>query len=82
MKDAEYLMRVVRALADEGEFSRGHVQVITGRKETFCRRIIGQGIEAGLIESPSPRGILRIAFPAKVLDGYFPKLFLDLEVGG
>jgi Fic family protein len=79
-KDAGYLMRVVRALVDEGEFARARVQEITGRKETFCRRIIRLGLDEGLIESPGPKGVLRIAFPAKVLDGYFPKLFLDLEV--
>ena len=79
-KDSEFLMPVVRALADEGEFSRARVQELTGRKETFCRRIIRLGLEEGLIESPGPKSALRIAFPAKVLDGYFPKLYLDLEV--
>ena len=78
-KDAEFLMRVVRALVDEGEFSRGRVQDITGRKETFCRRIIQLGLAEGLMESPGPKGVLRIAFPVKVLDGYFPKLFLALD---
>jgi len=78
-KDAEFLMRVVRALADEGQFPRARVQELTGRKETFCRRIIRLGLEEGLIESPGPKSVLRIAFPAKVLDGYFPKLYLDLE---
>ncbi|MCC5790746.1 MAG: Fic family protein [Opitutales bacterium] len=78
-KDAEFLMRVVRALADEGEFPRARVQELTGRKETFCRRIIRLGLDEGLIESPRPKGVLRISFPAKVLDGYFPKLYLDLE---
>ena len=38
------------------------------------------GLEEGLIESPGPKSVLRIAFPAKVLDGYFPKLYLDLEL--
>lgn len=78
-KDAEFVMRVVQALADEGEFPRARVQAITGRKETFCRRIIKLGLEEGLIESPGPKSILRIAFPGKVLNGYFPKLFLDLD---
>ena len=78
-KDAELLMRVVRSLADEGEFPRARVQQITGRKDTFCRRIIQLGLKEGVIESPSPRGVLRIAFPAKALDSYFPKLFLDLD---
>jgi Fic family protein len=77
-KDAEFLMRVVRALIDEGEFPRGRVQELTGRKETFCRRIIRLGLDEGLIESPGPKSVLRIAFPTKVLDGYFPKLYLDL----
>lgn len=79
-KDAEFLMQVVRSLLDEGEFPRARVQDITGRKETFCRRIIRLGLEEGLIESPGPKGILRIAFPVRVLDAYFPKLYLDLEV--
>lgn len=79
-KDAEFLMPVVRALADEGEFPRARVQAITGRKETFCRRIIRLGLDEGLIESPGPKSVLRIAFPAKVLNGYFPQLFLDLDV--
>ncbi len=78
-KDAEFLMRVVRALADEGEFSRAQVQTITGRKETFCRRIIQLGLQEGVIESPSPKGPLQIAFPVKGLESYFPKLFLDLD---
>lgn len=33
----------------------------------------------GLIESPGPKSQLRIAFPTKVLEGYFPKLYLDLD---
>jgi len=81
-KDAEFLMRVIRALVDEGEFPRAHVQAVTGRKETFCRRIIRLGIEQELIESPGPKGVLRITFPAKVLDAYFPKLYLNLDAGG
>ena len=38
--------------------------------------------EASLFETPSPKGPLRAAFPAKVHDFYFPKLFLDLPVKG
>lgn len=79
-KDAEFLMRVVRALVDKGEFARARVQEITGRKETFCRRIIRLGLDEGLIESPGPKGVLRLALPARVLDAYFPKLYLDLEL--
>ena len=79
-KKPEFLMRVVRALAEEGEFHRGKVQEITGRSESSCRETIKQGLAGGLFTSPSPKGVLQIAFPAKVLDSYFPKLFLDLDV--
>lgn len=76
----EALMRVVRALADEGEFPRERVASITGKGTTTAVEIIKLGLREGYIESPSVKGKLRIAFPAKVLPSYFPNLFLDLPV--
>jgi len=32
------------------------------------------------LETPSPKGPLRVAFPAKIHEFYFPQLFLDLPV--
>mgnify|MGYP000226750127 FL=1 len=52
--DAPFLMKVVRALADEGEFKRSYVQELLGRGETFSRRIIQTGISEGLIATPRP----------------------------
>ena len=33
-----------------------------------------------LLETPSPKGSLQVAFPAKVQEFHFPQLFLDLPV--
>lgn len=76
----EELMRVVRALVDEGEFARERVAQITGKGTTTSVEIIKLGLREGYIESPSAKGKLRIAFPAKVLPAYFPNLFIDLPL--
>jgi Fic family protein len=76
----EELMRVVRALVDEGEFARERVAAITGKGTTTAVEIIKLGLREGYIDSPSAKGKLRIAFPAKVLPSYFPSLFIDLPV--
>ena len=76
---SEPLMKVVRALVDEGEFPRSKVQDITGRSEAYCTELIKKGLNEGLIKTPSPKGTLQITFPAKTLDSYFPRLFQDLD---
>ena len=47
---------------------------------TVSVEIIKLGLDEGLLETPSPKGPLRIAFPAKIHEFYFPQLFLDLPV--
>ena len=74
------LMRVVRTLVDEGEITRSRVQEITGKAATVTAEIIKLGLEEGLMTSPSPKGVLHVAFPEKILNSYFPQLFLDLPV--
>jgi Fic family protein len=71
------IMKVVRSLVDEGEIARHRVRDITGKGATVSAEIIKDALAGGWIESPSPKGPLRIAFPAKVLPGYFPRLFLE-----
>lgn len=78
----EEIMRVVRVLADEGEIPRHRVRDITGKGATVSAEIIKRTLAEGYIETPSDKGVLRIAFPTKVLPGYFPQLFLDLPVEG
>jgi Fic family protein len=76
----EELMRVVRTLVDEGEIPRARVQEITGKAATVSAEIIKLGLDEGFIETPSPKGPLHPAFPAKVQEFYFPQLYLDLPV--
>ena len=74
----EELMLLVRALIDEGEIPRGRVQEITGKGATVSVEIIRLGLREGLVESPSPKGPLYPGFPSKILEFYFPQLFVDL----
>jgi len=76
------VMKVVRVLVDEGEIPRHRVREITGKGATVSAEIIKLALAEGFIETPSDKGVLRIAFPTKVLPGYFPQLFLDLPVEG
>ena len=56
------------------------VQAITGKAATVSVEIIKLGLAEGYFETPSPKGPLRVAFPAKIHEFYFPQLFLDLPV--
>jgi hypothetical protein len=64
-----------------GSIERGEVSQIVGLKPSAARQVIRLALEERLLGSPSPKGNLLIAFPAKVLDAYFPRLFLDLPFG-
>lgn len=74
--EAAGLKLLVTALR-EGEIQRGRLPAITGKKETAARKILQTALEAGLLESDTPKGPVRPAFPAKVIESYFPKLVLD-----
>lgn len=78
----EPIMRVVRTLIDEGEIPRTRVQEITGKAGTVAAEIIKRGLAEGYFETSSPKGPLYPAFPIRVREAYFPKLFLDLPVEG
>lgn len=74
----ERLFRLLRAVVVHGEVERGQVSEIVGLKPSAARQVTRLALSEGLLDSPSPKGNLRVAFPAKVLDAYFPRLFLDL----
>jgi len=76
----EELARLLKALLMEGELARGRVPEIIGKSESTAVKVIKLALAQGLAETPSPKGKLQIAFPAKVLDSYFPRLFLDLPM--
>ena len=79
-KTREHLQRLLKALCLEGELARGAVPDILGLKGTAARAIIRRALDEELVFSPSEKGPLRIAFPHKVLDAWFPQLFTDLPV--
>ncbi len=79
-KTREHLLRLLKALCLEGELARGAVPQILGLKGTAARVIIRRALDEGLVGSPSEKGPLRIAFPHKVLDAWFPQLFTDLPL--
>ena len=76
----ERLARLLKAAALEGPVSRGRVPDIVGLKPSAARQVTRLGLTEGLLSTPTPKGPLHIAFPAKVLDAYFPRLFLDLPI--
>lgn len=75
------LVRLLEALVREGSVTRGQVADIVGFKPSAARQVISLALQEGLVQSATPKGPLTIAFPAKVLDAYFPRLFLDLPYG-
>ena len=79
-KHGEALARLLKALFIEGEITRGEVKLITGLRDTAAREVINLAFRHRLIQSPSPKGALALAFPMTVLDSYFPRLYLDLPV--
>jgi hypothetical protein len=72
------LARLLETLCYKSELGRGEAEGILGLKGTATRAVIRTGLAEGLLQSPSAKGPLRIAFPSKVVETYFPKLFTDL----
>jgi Fic family protein len=79
-KIREHLHRLLKALCLEGELARGAVPDVLGLKGTAARTIIRRALDEGLVCSSTEKGPLRIAFPHKVLDAWFPQLFTDLPL--
>lgn len=75
------LVRLLKAAIREGPIERGKVSEIVGLRSSAARQVTRLALDEGLVQSVTPKGALTIAFPAKVLDAYFPRLFLDLPFG-
>jgi hypothetical protein len=77
-KMRQHLARLLETLCYKNELGRGEAEGILGLKSTATRTVIRTALADGLIKSPSEKGALQIAFPSKVVETYFPKLFTDL----
>ena len=71
----EAFAAIVRVLVDEGEIPRSRVREITGKGATVAAEIVRKGLEAGYFCSPTPKGVLRVAFPEQMREALFPKLY-------
>lgn len=70
--EAGYLLQEVYL---KGEVPRGEVARITGRPQRSAHEIFKRLIKKGLLVSETERGPLRLAFPAKAVGYYFPRLY-------
>jgi len=59
----------------QGEFARGEAGRITNRGERSARNILKTLTEAKLLISDTAKGPVRLGFPEKVLEYYFPLLY-------
>jgi Fic family protein len=69
---AAFLLRDVLL---RGEIARGEASRITGKPVRTASRIVAALLERNLLTSETPKGALRIAFPAKAAGYYFPRLY-------
>jgi Fic family protein len=59
----------------QGEFARGKAEEITGYKSTKARQVLSDLISKGFLQSDSPKGPVRLAFPVSILERWFPRLY-------
>jgi len=67
--------RLLEEALIRGEFERGEASRITGLPERSARRIVSDVMEAGLLDSATPKGPLSLRFPEEALEFLFPRLF-------
>jgi Fic family protein len=66
---------LLRDILNRGEVARGEASRIMDKPERTARRILNALLKEGLLRSETPKGALRIAFPAKAVGYYFPRLY-------
>lgn len=73
---------VLREVAIEGEIARGEVFRLIGMSERSGRDTLSGLLEEGLLISDSPRGPVRLGFPAHAAGFWFPELYPAEKTGG
>jgi len=66
---------ILEAVLYRGELPRGEADTIVGTGERQARRIVSALERRGVLESESPRGPLRLTFPAALGHRWMPGLF-------
>lgn len=57
------------------EFERGKAALITGYSERQARSVLAKLVEKDILVSSTPKGPVRLSFPARLVDKWFPKLY-------
>lgn len=58
-----------------GEFERGKAPSLTGYEVRQARTVLNTLIDAGYLVSPTTRSPVRLGFPIKVVERWFPRLY-------
>lgn len=58
-----------------GEVERGAIERITGLPERTARRVLNEAVQAGLLESSTPKTPVSLRFPEDALEALFPRLY-------
>ncbi len=66
---------LLKAVLHLGQLERGEAETILGTSDRTARRVTSALLEAGALASGSPRGPLKLAFPAKYAGRWMPGLF-------
>jgi Fic family protein len=67
--------RLLEEALIRGEFERGDISRITGLPDRSARRVLADVIDAGLLDSETPKTAVSLRFPVDALDVLFPRLF-------
>ena len=67
---------LLREAVMAGEFARGRAPELTGYEERQARTVLNTLIDAGYLVSETSRSSVRLGFPMKVVDRWFPKLYV------
>jgi hypothetical protein len=59
-----------------GEFPRGKAGELTGYEPRQARTVLSTLIDQGYLSSESHRSSVRLGFPAKIIDRWFPRLYV------
>jgi Fic family protein len=58
-----------------GEVERGAIERITGLPQRTARRVLNEAVQAGLLESSTPKTPVSLRFPEDALEALFPRLY-------
>jgi Fic family protein len=72
---------ILEAVLYRGELPRGEAPAIVGTAERQARRAVSGLVERGVLSSETPRGPLRLVFPATLASRWMPGLFPERAAG-